>query len=65
VDFLALKRLIIQQFQSDAQLVLPSEFADLILSAKAPGTTVKCDGEESDPYAFLSVVDLGANRVCT
>lgn len=62
MDYLALKRLITQQFQSDAELVLPSDLADLILSVKGPGTTVKCDGEESDPYAFLSVVDMTSNK---
>jgi len=35
-----------------------SELADLLLSANGLGSTVKTDGEESDPWAFLSVLNL-------
>ncbi|KAI0286604.1 p21-C-terminal region-binding protein-domain-containing protein [Russula aff. rugulosa BPL654] len=49
VDFVALKRLIIQLFQADADLLKPHELSELILSQPLVGTTVKTDGRESDP----------------
>ena len=35
---------------------------ELILAQPHVGTTVKCDGEESDPFAFISVLNLRAHR---
>lgn len=41
------------------------ELADLVLGPQKEwvGGTVKCDGEASDPYAFVSVLDLKAHPV--
>ncbi|KAI0063090.1 hypothetical protein BV25DRAFT_1802701 [Artomyces pyxidatus] len=62
VDFLALKRLIIQQFQTDAELFHPHDLAELILSQPLIGSTVKTDGKESDPYAFLTVLNMHVHK---
>ncbi|OBZ78572.1 Protein bcp1 [Grifola frondosa] len=62
IDYLALKRLLTQLFQADAQLLHLEDLADLILSQPLVGTTVKCDGRESDPYAFLTVLNLHVHQ---
>ncbi|KAI8983274.1 p21-C-terminal region-binding protein-domain-containing protein [Trametes punicea] len=62
IDFLALKRLITQLFQADAQLFPVHDLADLILAQPLVGSTVKCDGRESDPYAFLTVLNLHVHQ---
>lgn len=48
-------------------LSLPSQFnlselTDLILEQPALGSTVKTEGEESDPFAFLSVLNMHEHR---
>ncbi|KAI0294760.1 p21-C-terminal region-binding protein-domain-containing protein [Russula brevipes] len=62
VDFVALKRLIAQLFQADADILKPHELAQLILSQPLVGTTVKTDGKESDPYAFLTVLNMHIHK---
>ncbi|EIM92015.1 uncharacterized protein STEHIDRAFT_136065 [Stereum hirsutum FP-91666 SS1] len=62
VDYHALNRLIIQLFQTDAELFHPHDLAELILSQPLVGTTVKTDGKESDPYAFLTVLNMHIHR---
>ncbi|KAF1972149.1 hypothetical protein BU23DRAFT_590257 [Bimuria novae-zelandiae CBS 107.79] len=62
VDFHGLKTLLRQLFDVDAQLFNLSELTDLILSQKLLGSTVKCDGEESDPYSFLTVLNLETHK---
>jgi protein BCP1 len=61
---LALKRLIVQQFQSDAELIMANELANLVLAEPRLGSTIKCDGPESDPYAFLTAVNMTKHKVC-
>lgn len=63
VDFHGLKNLLRQLFDNDAQIFDMSALADLILSQPLLGSTVKVDGNESDPYAFLSVVNLQEHKV--
>lgn len=63
VDFHGLKTLLRQLFDTDAQLFDLSGLADLILSQPLLGSTVKVDGNETDPYAFLSVVNLQEHKV--
>lgn len=63
VDFHGLKHLLRQLFDADAQDFNMSELADLILSQPTLGSTVKVDGNESDPYAFLSVLNLQEHKV--
>ncbi|RDB24579.1 Protein bcp1 [Hypsizygus marmoreus] len=58
VDYQALKRLLAQLFQRDADLVHLHEFSELILGQPTVGTTIKTDGIESDPYAFLTVLNM-------
>ena len=58
VDFHVLKTLLRQLFDADNQLIDLSELTDLILSQPKLGSTVKCDGMESDPYAFLTVLNM-------
>ncbi|PSR71127.1 hypothetical protein PHLCEN_2v12973 [Hermanssonia centrifuga] len=58
VDYLALKRLATQLFQGDAEALQLQDLADWVLSQPQVGTTIKCDGKESDPYAFLTVLNL-------
>lgn len=65
VDFHGLKSLLRQLFDADAQLFDLSALADLILSQPLLGSTVKVDGNETDPYAFLSVLNLQEHKVNT
>jgi protein BCP1 len=58
VDFHGLKALLRQLFDVDAQLFDISELANLILAQPTIGSTVKVDGEETDPYAFLTVLNM-------
>jgi len=61
-DFIAIKRMLAQLFQSDAELLHIHELAELVLSQPLLGTTVKTDGIESDPYAFLTVLNLQEHK---
>jgi len=63
VDFHGLKNLCRQLFDADAQLFNLSELVDLILSQPTLGSTVKVDGTDTDPYAFLTVINLHEHRV--
>jgi hypothetical protein len=66
---IALKRLLRQLLSSDAEEFDIHALAQLVLTQAVQmgiGSTVKVDGTESDPYAYLSVVDLSACAVsCT
>jgi len=63
VDFHGLKTLCRQLFDVDADLFNLSDLVDLILSQPLLGSTVKVDGNESDPFAFLTVLNLRQHRV--
>ena len=63
MDYLALKRLATKLFQGDAEGLQLQDLADLVLSQPQVGTTVKCDGKESDPYAFLTALNLHKHQV--
>lgn len=63
MDFHGLKNLLRQLFDNDAQEFNLSELADLILSQPLLGSTVKVDGNESDPYAFLTVLNMQEHKV--
>jgi len=62
VDFHGLKTLLRQLLDVDSQLVDISALADLILAQPLLGSTVKVDGNETDPYAFLSVINLQEHK---
>ncbi|SCV06124.1 LANO_0H22628g1_1 [Lachancea nothofagi CBS 11611] len=61
VDFHAFKNLLRQLLgpQESNKLQL-SALADLVLDS--PTTTIKTDGQESDPYCFLSFIDYRSHR---
>ncbi|PWW74459.1 hypothetical protein C7212DRAFT_298647 [Tuber magnatum] len=61
-DFHGLKTLLRQLFDADNTLFDLSALTGLILSQPLLGTTVKVDGNESDPYAFLTVVNLQEHK---
>ncbi|KAJ5122163.1 uncharacterized protein N7443_002264 [Penicillium atrosanguineum] len=62
IDFHGLKNLLRQLFDNDAQIFDMSALAELILSQPTLGSTVKTDGNESDPYAFLTVLNLQEHK---
>lgn len=62
-DFLGLKTLLRQLFDVDGTLFDLSALADLILAQPLLGSTVKVDGNETDPYAFLTVLNLREHLV--
>jgi protein BCP1 len=51
-----------QLLDVDAQLFDLSALTDLILSQPTVGSTVKVDGEDTDPYAFLTILNLHEHR---
>lgn len=61
VDFHALNTLSKQLFGPDAVNFELGAIADLILE-KPIGSSVKVDGDESDPYAVLTALNLNKNR---
>lgn len=63
VDFHGLKTLLRQLLDADHHLFDLSALADLILSQPLLGSTVKVDGKESDPFAFLTVLNLETHKV--
>lgn len=64
-DFHGLRNLLRQLFGEDSVLFDLSALTNLILSQPLLGTTVKVDGNTSDPYAFLTVINLHEHRVRT
>ncbi|TRX96965.1 hypothetical protein FHL15_002271 [Xylaria flabelliformis] len=62
IDFHGTKSLIRQLFDVDATLFDVSALADLILSQSSIGSTVKTDGEEADPFAFLTALNVQEHR---
>ena len=62
-DFHGIKTLLQQLLDVDAQLFDLSALTDLILSQPLLGSTVKVEGNESDPFAFLTVLNLHEHRV--
>ncbi|KAI5949777.1 BCP1 [Candida theae] len=61
VDFHALKNFLRQLFGDDHGEFDTSGIADLILAKNGVGTTIKTEGQESDPYALLSVFSISNN----
>lgn len=63
-----MKRLLRQTLSHDDSLFDVHPLAELILSEGlrlGAGSTVKTDGEESDPWALVGVLDLNSLRVRT
>lgn len=61
-DFHGLKTLLRQLFDIDSALFDISALAELVLSQPLVGTTVKVGTNESDPYAFLTVLNVNLHR---
>lgn len=61
VDFHATKTFLRQLFGDDANKFDISGLADMILSKNSVGTTIKTDGNEGDPFAVMSVLDMTTN----
>jgi len=62
IDFHGLRSLVRQLLDVDSQIFDLSALADLILSQPTVGSTVKVDGEDTDAYAFLTVLNLHEHR---
>ncbi|KAI1498681.1 p21-C-terminal region-binding protein-domain-containing protein [Biscogniauxia marginata] len=62
IDFHGLKALLRQLLDVDKDLFDISALADLILSQPTIGSTVKTDGEEADPYAFITAINLQEHK---
>lgn len=62
-DFHGLKTLLRQLFDVDAQSFDLTALTELILAQPLLGSTVKVDGNETDPYAFLTVLNLHEHKV--
>ncbi|KAK7030769.1 N-acetyltransferase domain-containing protein [Favolaschia claudopus] len=62
IDYHAIKRLLTQLFNRDAERFDLASLTDLILSQPTVGTTIKTDGLESDPYALLTVLNMHVHQ---
>jgi len=62
IDFHGVKSLLRQLLGVDSQLFDLSALTDLILSQPTVGSTVKVDGEDTDAYAFLTILNLHEHR---
>lgn len=56
VDFHAIKNLLRQLLGEDSKKINLSGLTDVVLDS--PTTTIKTDGKESDPYAFLAPISV-------
>ena len=63
VDYHAIKRLLTQLFQRDAEQLHVNELTELILSQPTVGTTIKTDGIESDPFSLFTVLNMHLHHV--
>lgn len=62
IDYHGLKSLLTQTFQNDACLFNLGEISDLIIEKNKIGSTIKCDGPKSDPYAVMTVLNINENK---
>lgn len=62
IDFHGIKNLLRQLFDVDSQVFDLSALTDLILSQPTIGSTVKVDGDGTDPYAFLTILNMYEHR---
>ncbi len=63
-DFHGIKTLLRQLFDADAQVFDLSALTNIILAQPLLGSTVKVEGNETDPYAFLTVLNIREHKVC-
>lgn len=62
IDFHGIKALLRQLLDIDHHLIDLSALSDLILTTPTIGSTVKCDGKESDPFALVTVLRLNPDE---
>jgi protein BCP1 len=62
-DFLGIKHLLRQLFDNDADSFDLGALAEMVLAQPLVGTTVKTEGNESDPLSFLTVLNLRVHKV--
>ena len=62
-DFQGIKTLLRQLLDADAPSFDLSALTDLVLAQPLLGSTVKVDGNETDPWAFLTVLNLQEHKV--
>ncbi|WRT67201.1 uncharacterized protein IL334_004167 [Kwoniella shivajii] len=65
VDQIAIKRLVRQTLSHDDELIDVHPLADLILAEGirlGAGSSIKTDGEDSDPWGLVAVIDIKQNR---
>jgi len=63
---MAVKRLLRQTLSHDDEMIEVHSLAELILSEGVrlgAGSSIKTDGEESDPWGLVGVVDIAKHRV--
>jgi protein BCP1 len=63
---MAVKRLLRQSLSADEEIIDVHPLASLILEEGvrlAAGSSIKTDGEESDPWGLVGVVDVVKHRV--
>ncbi|KAI4191323.1 MAG: hypothetical protein LQ346_004773 [Caloplaca aetnensis] len=61
-DFEGFKRLLRQLFDADATSFHLGAIADLILAQPLLGSTIKTEGNESDPHAVLTILNLKQHK---
>ncbi|KAL8941545.1 MAG: hypothetical protein Q9216_002177 [Gyalolechia sp. 2 TL-2023] len=61
-DFEGFKRLLRQLFDVDATSFHLGAIADLILAQPLLGSTIKTEGNESDPHAFMTILNLEEHK---
>jgi len=62
-DYLGIKHLLRQLFDTDADLFDLGELTEIILAQPLLGSTVKTEGHEGDPLSFLTVLNLRTHQV--
>ncbi|RKF80408.1 Protein BCP1 [Golovinomyces cichoracearum] len=62
IDFHGVKNLLRQLFDVDFQLFELSCLTDLVLSQPTIGSTVKVEGEKTDAYAMMTILNLHEHR---
>lgn len=62
-DYHSIKLLLSQLMSHDAHSLDMGAVTDLVLQQKLVGSTIKTDGNEGDPYAVLTVLNLNVHKV--
>lgn len=60
---IAVKRLLRQTLSHDDALIEVHPLAELLMNEGLGGSTIKTDGEESDPWGLMGVIDVEKHRV--